>query len=104
MKQKTEENNQFKLYETKHVRLESKNELKIHDDKDIEADFETMVDLNQYQVKRVLATGYTAAVESTGKTEAHPEYGVTLSGGEVTRDLYSTIAAALSVFPIRTVL
>lgn len=104
MAQKTDENNPFTLYDTKHVRLESKNELKIDDDQDIEADFETMVDLNQYPVKRVLATGYTAGVESTGKTEAHPEYGVTFSGVEVTRDLYSTIAADLSVFPIGTIL
>jgi len=104
MAQKTDENNTFTLYDKKHVRLESKNELKIDDDQDIEADFETMVDLNQYPVKRVLATGYTAGVESTGKTEAHPEYGVTFSGVEVTRDLYSTIAADLSVFPIGTIL
>ena len=104
MAQKTHENNTFTLSATKHVRLESKKELKIVDDQDIEADFETMVDLNQYPVKRVLATGYTAGVESTGKTEAHPEYGVTFSGVEVTRDLYSTIAADLSVFPIGTIL
>lgn len=107
MAQKTHENNTFALSATKHVGLESKNELQIDDDtddRDIEADFETMVDLNQYPVKRVLATGYTAGAESTGKTEAHPEYGLTFSGVEVTRDLYSTIAADLNVFPIGTIL
>src|SRR5699024_11721593 len=104
MAKKTDENNPFTIYDTKHVRLESKNELKIDDDQDIEADFETMVDLNQYPVKRVLATGYTAGVESTGKTEAHPEYGVTFYGVEVTRDLYSNILSDLSVYLIGTLL
>lgn len=33
-----------------------------------------------------------------------PEYGITYSGVKVKRDLYSTIAADLSVFPIGTIL
>ncbi|MFC3017056.1 3D domain-containing protein [Virgibacillus litoralis] len=52
----------------------------------------------------VVATGYTAGVESTGKTPDHPQYGVTYSGVTVKRDLYSTIAADLSVYPIGTVM
>src|SRR5690606_19681940 len=49
-------------------------------------------------------TGYTAGKESTGKTPDHPAYGITYSGVKVTRDLYSTIAADLDVFPIGTIL
>src|SRR5699024_9151013 len=48
--------------------------------------------------------GYTAGAESTGKTPDHPGYGITYSGVPVKRDLYSTIAADLDVFPIGTVL
>lgn len=62
------------------------------------------VDVNQYKSKQVVATGYTAGVESTGKHPDHPQYGITYSGVKVKRDLYSTIAADLSVFPIGTVL
>lgn len=62
------------------------------------------VNVNQYQSKQVTATGYTAGVESTDKNPDHPLYGITYSGVEVKRDLYSTIAADLSVFPIGTVL
>nr|GGG66309.1 hypothetical protein GCM10011398_07420 [Virgibacillus oceani] len=56
------------------------------------------------KVDTVLATGYTAGVESTGKTPNHPQYGITYSGVKVTRDLYSTIAADLNVYPIGTIL
>lgn len=62
------------------------------------------MDLAQYPAHTVVATGYTAGEESTGKTPEHPEYGITFSGVNVKRDLYSTIAADLSVFPIGTVL
>ncbi len=65
---------------------------------------EETLDLNQYEKHNVVATGYTAGVESTGKTPDHPAYGVTYSGVKVTRDLYSTIAADLNVFPIGTIL
>src|SRR5699024_10213463 len=54
---------------------------------------EEAIDFSQYPTKRVIATGYTAGVESTGKTPDHPQYGITYSGVEVRRDLYSTIAA-----------
>ncbi|HEX6923373.1 MAG TPA: 3D domain-containing protein [Bacillales bacterium] len=62
------------------------------------------VDWSQYPSKVVVATGYTAGVESTGKTPDHPAYGITYSGVKVRRDLYSTVAADPSVFPIGTIL
>ncbi|WP_163579393.1 3D domain-containing protein [Gracilibacillus saliphilus] len=65
---------------------------------------EETLDLSQYEKNNVVATGYTAGVESTGKTPDHPAYGVTYSGVKVTRDLYSTIAADLDVYPIGTIL
>ncbi|MCM3740206.1 3D domain-containing protein [Oceanobacillus luteolus] len=65
---------------------------------------EEAIDFEQYDKVNVIATGYTAGFESTGKTEAHPEYGITYSGVQVKRDLYSTIAADINVFPIGTVL
>ncbi|UTR15822.1 3D domain-containing protein [Salipaludibacillus sp. LMS25] len=65
---------------------------------------ETAEDWTQYPSKEVIATGYTAGIESTGKTEGHPQYGITYSGVEVKRDLYSTIAADPQVFPLGTIL
>src|SRR5699024_9599553 len=65
---------------------------------------EDVIDFDQYPRKRVVATGYTAGAESTGKSPGHPQYGITYSGVNVTRDLYSTIAADLSVFPLGTIL
>lgn len=62
------------------------------------------IDLSLYEKTNVLATGYTAGVESTGKGPSHPSYGITYSGVKVKRDLYSTIAADLNVFPIGTIL
>ncbi|BDC56197.1 3D domain-containing protein [Bacillus sp. BR_10] len=59
---------------------------------------------NDYPKQKVVATGYTAGVESTGKTKEHRAYGITYSGVKVKRDLYSTVAADPSVFPIGTVL
>ena len=61
-------------------------------------------DVDQYEKVRVLATGYTAGIESTGKDSSHPEYGITYSGVYVRRDIYSTIAADINIFPIGTVL
>lgn len=52
----------------------------------------------------VVATGYYAGVESTGKSEGHPQYGITYSGARVVRDSYSTIAADLNLFPLGTIL
>jgi 3D (Asp-Asp-Asp) domain-containing protein len=65
---------------------------------------EEAFDWSKYPAKTVIATGYTAGVESTGKTPDHPQYGITYSGVKVKRDLYSTIAADLNVFPIGTIL
>lgn len=56
------------------------------------------------QTIRVLATGYTAGVESTGKRPGHPQYGITYSGVKVRRGKLSTIAADPKLFPIGTVL
>jgi 3D (Asp-Asp-Asp) domain-containing protein len=65
---------------------------------------EEAIDFSQYRKVTVTATGYTAGVESTGKSPDHPMYGITYSGLQVRRDLYSTIAADLTVFPIGTIL
>src|SRR5690625_6204471 len=65
---------------------------------------EETMNMEQYPKATVVATGYTAGIESTGKTADHPEYGITYSGVEVKRDLYSTIAADLTVYPIGTVM
>lgn len=65
---------------------------------------EESVDWTQYSAKEVVATGYTAYFESTGKNPDHPEFGITYSGVKVKRDLYSTVAADLNVFPIGTIL
>lgn len=56
------------------------------------------------QTVRVVATGYTAGVESTGKRPGHPQYGITFSGVKVRRGKLSTIAADPRLFPIGTVL
>ncbi|MDA7028026.1 3D domain-containing protein [Bacillus sp. CLL-7-23] len=65
---------------------------------------EEAFDWSRYPRKKVTATGYTAGAESTGKQPHHPGYGLTYSGVKVKRDLYSTVAADLSVFPIGTIL
>jgi len=65
---------------------------------------EEAFDWTQYPKKSVTATGYTAGVESTGKNPDHPQYGITYSGVKVKRDLYSTVAADTTVFPIGTIL
>lgn len=58
------------------------------------------------ETMNVVATGYTAGKESTGKKPGHPEYGITYSGVKVRRDKnkISTIAADPKVLPIGTVL
>lgn len=58
------------------------------------------------EVVSVIATGYTAGYESTGKRPNHPQYGITYSGVKVRRDknAISTIAADLRVFPVGTIL
>jgi 3D (Asp-Asp-Asp) domain-containing protein len=65
---------------------------------------EDAFDWSKYPTKKVIATGYTAGIESTGKQPDDPSYGITYSGVKVKRDLYSTIAADLDVFPLGTIL
>ncbi|MGE5701682.1 MAG: 3D domain-containing protein [Clostridia bacterium] len=65
---------------------------------------EDIAAFEQFPRVRVVATGYYAGVESTGKTPEHPSYGITYSGVKVKRATYSTIAADLRVFPLGTVL
>jgi len=55
-------------------------------------------------VIEVVATGYTAGIESTGKKPGHPQYGITFSGVMVCRDQVSTIAADPVLFPIGSLL
>ncbi len=62
------------------------------------------LDWSRYPKTSVTATGYTAGFESTGKKADNPAYGITYSGVKVKRDMYSTIAADLSIFPIGTIL
>lgn len=65
---------------------------------------EDAFDWSIYPKKTVIATGYTAGYESTGKKPDHPGYGITYSGVKVKRDLFSTVAADLNVFPIGTII
>lgn len=65
---------------------------------------EDAFDWSRYPKKTMIATGYTAGYESTGKHPDHPQFGITYSGVKVKRDLYSTVAADLDVFSIGTIL
>jgi 3D (Asp-Asp-Asp) domain-containing protein len=65
---------------------------------------EESIDWSKYPSRKVIATGYTAGYESTGKRPGHPSYGITRSGVKVKRDLYSTIAADTKTFPIGSIL
>jgi 3D (Asp-Asp-Asp) domain-containing protein len=60
--------------------------------------------LNSYESVEVMATGYTAGIESTGKSSGHPQYGITYSGVKVRKGMVSTIAADTKVFPLGTLL
>lgn len=62
-------------------------------------------DFSQFKSSmEVMATGYYAGVESTGKKPGHPEYGITYSGVKVKHGILSTIAADPKVFPLGTIL
>ena len=76
----------------------------VHIDRVSAATLEESKDWSQYRSYEVIATGYTAGYESTGKKPGHPGYGITYSGVKVKRDLYSTIAADTTIFPIGTIL
>jgi 3D (Asp-Asp-Asp) domain-containing protein len=60
--------------------------------------------LDSYESVEVMATGYTAGIESTGKSPSHPQYGITYSGVRVRKGMVSTIAADTSIFPLGTLL
>jgi 3D (Asp-Asp-Asp) domain-containing protein len=61
-------------------------------------------DISQFDTVEVMATGYYAGVESTGKKPGHPQYGITYSGVKVRKGILSTIAADPKVFPLGTIL
>jgi len=91
----------------KHVLAsENRNETTTSKPKSIQAvqTLENEFDFSRYPKHQVVATGYTAGYESTGKNPDSPAYGITYSGVKVKRDLYSTIAADLTVFPVGTIL
>ncbi len=99
----------LKEYNEENYQANIKAVLEREKDKDLLTLIETVEtmeisNLNQYKKVTVIATGYTAGVESTGKDITHPEYGITYSGVQVRRDVYSTIAADLKMFPLGTVL
>ncbi|MGF9967192.1 3D domain-containing protein [Bacillus rhizoplanae] len=93
----------YKKNEVKEVHAAEQDKQAIPNTEVIRA-LESAKDWSKYRSMEVTATGYTAGRESTGKTKGHPEYGITYSGVKVKRDLYSTIAADLRVFPIGTIL
>ena len=72
--------------------------------KQIARNIENETNLREYPSFSVTATGYTAGVESTGKRPTDKSYGITYSGVKVKRDIYSTIAADLKIFPLGTIL
>lgn len=93
----------YKKNEVKVVHAAEQNKQEIPSAEVIRA-LENAKDWSKYRQMEVTATGYTANKESTGKTKGHPQYGITYSGVKVKRDIYSTIAADLRVFPIGTIL
>ncbi|MFD0717543.1 3D domain-containing protein [Paenibacillus sp. GCM10027626] len=68
------------------------------------ADIPAFAPAAPFATVEVMATGYTAGIESTGKRPGHPDYGITYSGVKVRRDYVSTIAADPAIFPIGTLL
>lgn len=100
----TPELRQTKLQEKELNSIKPAKKLISSDEIDGPKTLEEAINFEQYPKATVVATGYTAGVESTGKTESHPQYGITYSGVKVKRDLYSTIAADTSVYPIGTIL
>lgn len=63
-------------------------------------------DLSRFKEVEVIATGYYAGIESTGKMPGHPQYGITYSGVKVRRSAQaiSTIAADPAIFPLGTLI
>lgn len=102
--QRTSEDRQTALKDKTLNRIKEKKRYISNDEIEAPKTLAEAVNFEQYPSATVLATGYTAGIESTGKTEEHPEYGITYSGVKVKRDLYSTIAADLNVYPIGTIM
>ncbi len=86
------------------VLKEMKNEVRLEEKQKVSV--QETINMNQYSKVTVVATGYTAGVESTGKTPDHPQYGITFSGVKVQRNpaSLSTIAADINIFPLGTIL
>src|SRR5699024_12054611 len=79
--------------EDKYFNLANNSETYISSDQiDESKTIEEAIDFSDYPTSTVVATGYTAGHESTGKTEGQHDYGITYSGEEVKRDLYTTSA------------
>ncbi|RKQ29589.1 3D domain-containing protein [Oceanobacillus halophilus] len=104
MEKETTEYRKIELKEKGLNHFQSTEKLLSSDEIEGPSTLEEAVDVDQYPSQTVVATGYTAGIESTGKTSSHPQYGITYSGVKVKRDLYSTIAADTSVFSIGTIL
>lgn len=106
--EKSSKQSSLKLFEMKLKNLPIfRNEEKYMSHEVVESEplsLEEAIDWSQYPSKKVVATGYTAGFESTGKRPGHPQYGLTYSGVQVKRDLYSTIAADIKTFPIGSIL
>src|SRR5699024_9485342 len=91
--------------EDKYFNLANNSETYISSDQiDESKTIEEAIDFSDYPTSTVVATGYTAENESTGKREGDPDYGITYSGVQVKRDLDSTTAADLYTLPIGTIL
>ncbi|NCU16867.1 3D domain-containing protein [Pallidibacillus pasinlerensis] len=92
----------------KSLKIEEKESTKISSSEEVHARLPKLEEAfnwdDEYPRKTVVATGYTAGFESTGKNPGDPSYGITYSGVKVKRDLFSTIAADVNVFPIGTIL
>src|SRR5699024_2577041 len=64
--------------EDKYFKLANNSETYISSDQiDESKTIEEAIDFSDYPTSTVVATGYTAGHESTGKTEGHPDYGIT---------------------------
>ncbi|MCL6459902.1 MAG: 3D domain-containing protein [Gorillibacterium sp.] len=64
----------------------------------------TFLKREHFQAFEVMATGYYAGRESTGKSPGHPGYGITFSGVKVRKATFSTVAADTKLFPLGTIL
>lgn len=97
---------QFRRNEFKSIQSPQDGKVQPTDRKSRKEDNQQSRSKKTVETVKVLATGYTAGYESTGKRPNHPQYGITYSGVKVRRDkdTISTIAADLKVFPLGTIL